>query len=104
MLNIKKYETGINNFFIFISHKDSGDVNCSYGLVSEDGKSMVEIVPKYGPITVIYSDNVLEKYINDYKSLDRGNWSQNDFDKSGINNDLADGDLENIANKLSNHF
>ena len=35
---IKYFETDTDNFYIFVSHKENGKANVSYGLVSSDKK------------------------------------------------------------------
>jgi len=92
---INKYKTGIENFYLIISHKKNGETNSSYILVNDKNTSMVEIIPKYGPLTILNQENVLESYL-DGKIIDRGNWDQESFDESGINALLSAGEIEGV--------
>lgn len=101
-MKIAKYEV-LPNFYIFISHTREGETNCSYGLVSEDNKKMIEVIPKYGPISILESDQIVGKYIAGEK-LDRGNWTQCGFDDSHINDYLSVGRLEQVKNILQGYL
>ena len=103
MIKIKKYRTDVKNFYMFVSHKKDGSENVTYGLVKNNGLSMIEIIPKYGPITSLKSDtDIIDDYING--RCYRGNWTQSGFDGNNINELLCSGELGIIANILDKYF
>jgi hypothetical protein len=106
MIKINCYDTEVKNFFLFVSHGENGSPNISYGLISDDNSKMVEIQPRYGPITILKSENnnMLAEYMKKYKDINRSNWAQIDFDNLNINNDLCNGDFLSIADKLDQYL
>ena len=80
-----------------MSHNKNGVVNCTYGLVSKDLHKMIEFHPQYGPFTRLESTgNIIDNYLNN-KCTDRSNWSQSNFENSGIKQYLQSGDLEVVV-------
>ena len=98
-MSVTKYKTEIENFYLFVSHKTDGQEVATYGLVSDDNKKMVEIIPKYGPLTFVNSE---EDVMKDYLSCDydRGNWSQLHFDENNVNKMLNEGKFKELAEFL----
>ena len=100
---IKKYGTEIDNFYMFVSHGQDGKSRVSYGLVSDNNLKMVEIIPKYGPITILNSElNIIDDYIN-HRAV-RCDWTQSGYDENNINGLLDESNFEGIVEILKRYF
>ena len=100
-MNIKKYETEVKNFYLFISHKKNGKANVSYGYFYNK-YNMIEFEPYEGPFTFL--NCTLEEYLTDFDKIDRGIWKQTEFDNSFVKLYLQDDNFERLVSELKRYI